>query len=1052
MLSKKREEQRAELGRELFSPSNPTHLTSIINYIIAHAENDNRPFLKVSIYGHSFLGLLDSGCTTTVIGSLGWNVLKTICKLGNAKERTCTVANGNQCPILGSIRIPIQLQGKVKVFDVLVVPSLPHSLILGIDFWCRMGVVPNLHSGEWCFLSDEETYEVKVGALQSAEHLTIDQRRELDTVVEETFKSMGDRLGCTTLVEHVIQTNSPPIKQRHYPLSPALQKQVNVELDQMLKDDIIEPSKSAWASPIVLIKKPDGRYRFCVNYKRLNEVSLPDAYPLPFITSTLDKLRDARYLTTLDIKSAYWQIPVAESSRPLTAFVVPRRGLFQFKRMPFGLHNAPATWQRFIDRVINVDLEEEVFIYLDDIVISTSTFERHMEVLKKVIQRLQQAGLTLNKEKCCFCKPELKYLGYVVNEKGLLVDPEKVEAIINIPPPRSVKEVRRVVGLASWYRRFVPNFSTLTSPLTNLLKKNVRFNWDENCQRALDDIKNHLISAPVLTCPNFDLPFVIQTDASDYGLGAVLSQQHEDGEKVIAYLSRSLTKSERKFTTTEKECLAVLFAIEKLRPYIEGSKFTVVTDHYSLKWLFSIRDPVGRICRWAVRLQQYDFEIVHRKGKDNVVPDTLSRSVPVIDSIDLGNLKIDKWYNRMLNSVKQSPLKYPLWRVYDEVLYKRANLRYPDLNDNRSEWLEVVPKGLRPKIIHDHHDPPTCGHLGIYKTINRISDKYYWPSMKADVARYIARCTVCLETKPLQKKAAGLLLSRTPTLTKPWQLLSIDVVGPLPRSSSGHSYILSVSDCFSKFCLLFPMRNMLATTIVKRLEEDVFLVFGVPLTILTDNGVQFKSHIFRKLTIEYQIKHLFVANYHPQANPVERTHRVLKTMLSSYVKDNHKTWSKFLPKVAWALRSAKHEVTEATPNLLIFGRELSITGNTGSQFSREVEGNPANQSKELERVYRDVCIRLKKAYDRSSRHYNLRHRDERFSVGQDVWKRNFVISDATKQITSKLSPKFTGPFTVHRVVSPWTYELIDKNGKLIGIWHAKDLKAHPPDDVEDETV
>lgn len=338
----------------------------------------------------------------------------------------------------------------------------------------------------------------------------------------------------------------------------------------------------------------------------------------------------------------------------------------------------------------------------------------------------------------------------------------------------------------------------------------------------------------------------------------------------------------------------------------------------------------------------------------------------------------------MLNSVKQSPLKYPLWRVHDKVFYKRANLRYPDLNDNRPEWLEVVPKGLRQKIKQEHHDPPTCGHLGIYNTLNRISEYYYWPSMKADVARYIARCSICLETKPLQKKPAGLLLSRTPSLTKPWQLLSVDVVGPLPRSSSGHCYILSVSDCFSKYCLLFPMRNMLATTIVKRLEEDVFLVFGAPHSILTDNGVQFKSQAFRKFTSEYQIKHHYVANYHPQANPVERIHRVLKTMLSSYVKDNHKTWSKFLPKVAWALRSAKHEVTEATPNLQMFGRELSITGNKESRLPREIEVNPTNQTKELERVYKDVCVRLKKAYDRGSRNYNLRRRDERFSVGQKV--------------------------------------------------------------------
>lgn len=294
-----------------------------------------------------------------------------------------------------------------RIIDALIVPSLPHSVILGMDFWVRMGIVPDLFSDQWSFRGEQEVSLPESVIVLKA--LTAEQQRRLNAVIEQTFGEMGDGLGCTDLVEHIIKTNSLPIKQRHYPLSPPLQKQVNEELDKMLEDGVIEPSSSPWASPIVLIKKSDGRYRFCVDYRQLNKVSLPDAYPLPFVGATLDKLRDACFLTTLDIKSAYWQIPVAKDSRPLTAFVVPNRGLFQFRRMPFGLHNAPAMWQRLIDRVIGVDLEKYVFVYLDDIIICTPSLELHVEMLREVLRRLARAKLTLNREKCNFCKSELRY-------------------------------------------------------------------------------------------------------------------------------------------------------------------------------------------------------------------------------------------------------------------------------------------------------------------------------------------------------------------------------------------------------------------------------------------------------------------------------------------------------------------------------------------------------------------------------------------------------------------------------------------------------------------
>lgn len=1016
----------------------------ILDYILAHAKNDTRPYLNVTICGMTFKGLLDSGATNTVIGGLGWRKLEQHFVLKKT-VRSCAIANGDQCQVIGSIMCPLQLQDQVKVFEVLVVPSLPHLLILGMDFWRRMGIIPDMFSGEWSFR--KETPVPQLSSLTAMENLSAEQRRQLDQLLDTAFAVTGNRLGCTHLVEHIITTNHPPIRKRHYPLSRPVQEAVNQELDEMLRNGVVEPSSSPWAFPIILLRKKDGGYRFVVDFRELNKVTERDAYPLPLVSATLDKLRNARFLSTIDIKSAYWQIPLAQKSRPLTAFIVPNRGLFQFCRMPMGLHNAPATWQRFIDRLF-LDLEQNVLVYLDDVIICTNSFEEHLRLLKEVLDRLGNAGLTVNREKCHFCKSQLKYLGYVVGEDGLMVDPAKVEAILNIPRPNKVGDVRRLIGLASWYRRFISNFATLTAPLCELLRKNVKFNWTQACEAAFVSLKEHLVSAPILTCPDFDKPFVLQTDASDYGLGAVLSQNTDEGEKVICYLSRSLTKSERVFSSTEKECLAVIHAIEKLKPYLLGTKFTVITDHYSLKWLNNIKDPVGRIARWAVRLQQYDFDIIHRKGKEHAVPDALSRAVPRLEEIIVDGPTQDKWYNKMCVNVQEMPEKYSQWRLENGILLKKAKLQYPTLQAPTGGWLTVVPKEKRPEVIRQHHDPPTCGHLGIFKTSSRITAHFYWPKLHQDVAKYVRNCIVCICTKPEQRAPIGQMLSVAPTLDRPWKILSIDLVGPLPRSSSGYSYIFSVLDVFSKFILLFPLRQATASKVSATLENEVILLFGAPHKILMDNGVQFRSTKVRQLLEKYQILAGFISNYHPQGNPVERSHRVIKSILTAYVNENHRNWEKYLQPVAWAIRSAKHEVTQLTPNFVLFGRELHISGEqyTSPTTSDVSSWEPRPRSEELKKVYDDVSTRLKKAYERSRHRYNLRHRNETFKIGQKVWRRNYALSDATQGFTAKLARKFEGPFVIINIPSPFSYELADPiNQRSCGVWHGKDLKSHPPD-------
>lgn len=935
-----------------------------------------------------------------------------------------------------------------------------------------MGIVPDLRSGEWVFSDKRPSH---VSSIEARKNLTFEQENELSTLLENYFNNQPDEIGCAKGVEHIIETNSPPIKQRIRPISPPLQKVVNDELDKMLKSEIVEPSKSGWNSPILMVPcKEPGKYRFCIDYRRLNAVTIPDAYPLPIVTNTLDKLRDAVYLSTLDIKSAFWHIPVAKESRKYTAFSVLGRGHFQFKRLPFGLTNSPATWQRFADNIFGPELEPHVFIYLDDIIIVTKTFEEHLKILKEIFKRIRDAGLMLNKEKCKFCANELKYLGFVVNKEGLQVDPDKVKAIVDIPNPKSVKDVRRMVGMASWYRRFIPNFATMVAPLTGLLKKNAKFSWSTECNNAWTDMKNCLISSPILSCPDFNRPFVVQTDCSDYGIGGVLTQMFEDGEHVICYLSRSLNKCERRYSTTERELLALLWCIEKLRPYLEGTTFTAITDHHSLLWLQKLENPSGRLARTAIRLQQFKFNIIHRKGADHIVPDALSRlmdkedcndvpQVPMVTSINkscnidnnpgnCNNLSDDPWLKDLAKRITENPLKFPTYRLEGNRIFKFIRHPYPKLAGDAAQWRELVKKNDRSKLIKENHDSPTSGHLGIFKTYNRLTEKYYWPKMKSDVVRYINRCNICAKTKPEQKLPTGQMGTKS-IANRPWESISVDIIGPLPRSTKGFTFILVVLDIFSKFVRTFPMRKANTANIINHLENDIFLIHGVPNNIITDNGVQFKSKAYENFLKDYNVKPAYVALYYAQANPVERTNRVIKTILTSYVSERQRDWDKYIHKVVCAINTAKSEVTQLTPYFINHGREMCTMGgldliDVDKEKITEKEKIKAlkDRSKEFLKLYKDVHCRLKKAYVDAKKRYDLRHRPVEYKPGQLVWRKNFVLSDASKYFNAKLADKYVGPFKIFRRVANDIYELTDLEDKPIkGAWPSMHLKKAPDD-------
>ena len=422
--------------------------------------------------------------------------------------------------------------------------------------------------------------------------------------------------GRTGLVQHEIHTGDhTPIKQQPCREPLGMKDVIKQEIEKMKNADVIEPSNSPWASPVVLVKKKDGSVRFCVDYRKLNAVTEKDAYPLPRIDDNLDSLQGARWFSTLDLASGYWQVEMSEKDKAKTAFCT-KYGLYQFKVMPFGLCNAPGTFERLMETVLRGMQWERAVLYLDDIIIFSKDISQHLERLEEVLQRLKNANLTLKPSKCHFFKKQVEFLGHIVSEEGVKTDPMKIKAVQEWPIPRRVKDVRSFLGLPGYYRRFIKDYGSIVKPLHELTERTTPFVWSEERERAFQQLKDALTSTPILGYPSAEDgdEFILDTDASNCHIGAALSQWQRGTEKVIAYGSKVLSKQERNYCVTPRELLAVVHFVVQFRHYLLGRKFKLRTDHGALIWLFNFKQPEGQVARWLEQVSEFHFDIIHRPG------------------------------------------------------------------------------------------------------------------------------------------------------------------------------------------------------------------------------------------------------------------------------------------------------------------------------------------------------------------------------------------------------------------------------------------------------
>ena len=704
-----------------------------------------------------------------------------------------------------------------------------------------------------------------------------------------------------------------------------------------------------------------------------------------------------------------------------------------------------------------------------------------------VLERFRKACLKIRADKCHVLQREVNFLGFRVNQQGVGTQRSKVEAIINWPTPKNLKETRSFVGLCSYYRNLVQGFAGIAEPLHALTKKGAKWNWNEECQEAFEELKRRLTSAPIMTLPQDDDVYVLDTDASDCHIGAVLSVGRQNKETVVAYGSRLYSKAERNYCVTRKELLAVVYFTKLYRHYLLGRRFTIRTDHAALQWLKKTPEPIGQQSRWLEQLEAFDYVIVHREGRKHQNADAMSRipcpqcrrteevcQVGTIRMAGEEDAGIDLWSEESVRRLqKEDPdigtfyrLKEEhgeqkpewsevqgldettktLWNAWEETTMKNNVLyrKTVDKLEMNSSWQMIAPVALRLKIVELSHQGMTGGHLGITRTKEQVRRRVYWPGWSKMVERYCKACEPCARYCRSKPPKQGQL--QPMVVGMPWEVMSIDITGPHPKSSRGNVYILTAMDSFSKFAFAFPMRNQEAVTVAKILVDQVFTFFGTPMRILSDQGKNFESQLFQELCRCMNIEKVRTSSYKPSTNgQQERFHRTLNAMIAKVVKESQKDWDELLPQLVAAYRSSIHSTTGFSPNFIIFGNEnrapvdlVLQNPETMPAESWSINDFVARKQEVMLQAYASARSSLGVAASRRKRTYDFGVKTTEFRPQQKVW---YYYPRRFLKRSKKFQFVYTGPYVVVKRLGAVNY-LIRKNDRTPAIVvHADKLKA-----------
>lgn len=829
---------------------------------------------------------------------------------------------------------------------------------------------------------------------------------------EHCFSGDGMELGNCDIEMTIKLTENKVISYKPYRMSYYEREVVRKIVAELLSAGIIEESQSPYASPVLLVKKKEGGYRMCVDYRALNKITEKERYPLPIIQDLLDMLVDKKVFCCLDLANSYHQIKINESSRPLTGFVT-QDGHYQYRMMSFGLCNAPSIFQRAMNQILGPVVHKCAEVYIDDVIVWGVNKEECLRNLRKVLELIDAAGVKLKRSKCSFLTETVNYLGHEISRGEIRPSPQKMSAVENFRTPNNVHELRQFLGLASYFRKFVKGFATIACPLTELTKKNVPWSWGPQQQNAMQTLKEILTSDPVLTIFNPERETQIHTDASKQGLGAMLLQKVKGDIKVVACASRKTTAAEENYHSFELEALAVVFAIQKFKVYVTGIKFLVVTDCSALRLAWTKRDLSPRIARWWLDLQEFDFEVEHRPGTSMAHVDALSRN-PVtichieerelIDALQQGDEEIQNILQEMKRDVKSnSKSGHGILKDF-KIIGNRLCRRIDD-----GTTRPVLPKSAKWHILKIYHDDN--GHMGLEKCLEAIKAKYWFSKMRRFVEKYVNSCINCQFTKKPTGKQPGFLhpIPRSPV---PFDTLHIDHLGPFCKSN-GKTYIFAIIDGFTKFVWLEAVAAANARGAITSLNK-LAQVFGYPARIISDRGAAFTSREFKQFCENCTIKHVLNAVASPRANgQVERLNRTILASLTAHMGEDRKGWDVYLPKVQLGINSTISGGTGKSPLELLCCLRPRLAGElNGPTYSRD----------DVESMRADAAKKIELAAVRMSTRYNKHRRTMKpLPIGTLVMVERKILRPG---ITSgKLVPRYAGPYKVTAVLPNDRYKI-----------------------------
>ena len=1024
--------------------------------------------------------LVDCGATACFVRRR-WAVSRKLPITPLTRAVTVTLADStSQLRAVDEVVAETRIRGSEVRARMLVLDDLPHDVVVGMPWLDAARVTigfgpPRRWNGQLMDSNDvlaikQADNTAELLAAVKDKHTANETAQQLLAEYADVFKAVlpptsgEQRRDAVHFAITLQDATCAPVKQRERRLTPAKRAAALDWVREEVAAGRMEQSTGAWSAQLVFAAKyKDDQlvgWRICGDYRDLNAQTKADAEPLPLPEQILDQLQGSCIFSKLDLLKGFNQIPVDVDSRPLMAVSTPD-GLYQPTVMPFGARNAPSAFQREMRRVLRDKLGKGVEVFVDDVIIHSSSEDQHIELLKWVLQRLRDEHYYAHPEKCEFMLDEVSFLGHVVNSAGIAMQKHKVAAVRDWPVPTTKKEVRAFLGLAGYYRRFVRGFAQIAEPLTVLTGDRMVWRWAEAQQTAFQQLKDRLCSADLLVYANPSRVYILQTDASDCAVGAVLSQQQDsDGaERPVAYWSHKLNKAEYSYSATEKELLAIVLACEHWAGYLEGSQFPILvrTDHQPLTWLNSRPVVTARLARWVVRLTGYDFRVEYVKGKENGAADALSRRSDLeavarkeIDAVrgqgqgervrlaaaragdetyavdeSQGELTIsiealwDKMREAGRNDVDytrrlQGKQEDDKWERRDGLLW----------SSDGAVWVPADQE-LKTLVLQLAHD--WAGHFGIARTLSKVRQHCVWDGMTREVEDYCRSCVTCAVHKSSNQRPGG-VLKQLPIPSEPWESIGIDFVGPLPPSANSNDCILVIVDRFTKMVLLAPCKLKINGKQTGILALNMLLPHGaVPRSIVSDRDVRFTGSCWAQMWSHLGTRLDMSTAYHPQTDgQTERTNRTIQTMIRMYVTERKGDWEDWLQMAAAAYNSTVHESTGKTP------AEMNYPGRSFDPLSWAIRGHkkmgPGADNREavrilesLRAVWNEARTRLVAEREKQAKYADQKRRPVSYEVGQMV----YLSTENIKTARGKLKERWAGPFIIKAVEAGGTAVRLD---------------------------